>query len=176
MSGRKIIDTIKSVHEKGGTTVSLEFFPAKTEEGVSNLLSRIEVSVCFVHNTRNSSPPLHHCQRMAPSSLPMYCPDWGAILLPTLMINRTWPIDCNRPLSLWPGVLLLRTRCVDFFYQYAVTHRRNTQETFVPSFHSRVLSQPILLHDSHCGSKSARPCRRNLGSISWCIWPATYPR
>ena len=41
--GRKIIDTIRSVQEQGGTTVSLEFFPAKTEEGISNLLARIEV-------------------------------------------------------------------------------------------------------------------------------------
>lgn len=39
---RKIIDTIKNVQEKGGTTVSFEYFPAKTEEGVSNLLARIE--------------------------------------------------------------------------------------------------------------------------------------
>ena len=40
----KIIDSIHQTLEKGGTTVSLEFFPAKTEEGMSNLLSRIEVS------------------------------------------------------------------------------------------------------------------------------------
>lgn len=39
----KIIDTIRAVQEQGGTTVSLEFFPAKTEEGISNLLARIEV-------------------------------------------------------------------------------------------------------------------------------------
>jgi hypothetical protein len=43
---RKIIDSIKVVQEQGGTTVSLEFFPAKTEEGISNLLARIEVRVC----------------------------------------------------------------------------------------------------------------------------------
>jgi len=40
--GRKIIDTVRAVQEQGGTTISLEFFPAKTEEGVSNLLARIE--------------------------------------------------------------------------------------------------------------------------------------
>lgn len=39
----KIIDAINRTYASGGTTVSLEFFPAKTEEGVSNLLSRIEV-------------------------------------------------------------------------------------------------------------------------------------
>jgi 5,10-methylenetetrahydrofolate reductase len=40
----KIIDLIQDTYSRQGITVSLEFFPAKTEEGVSNLLSRIEVS------------------------------------------------------------------------------------------------------------------------------------
>jgi 5,10-methylenetetrahydrofolate reductase len=42
----KIIDAINRTYASSGTTVSLEFFPAKTEEGVSNLLSRIEVRGC----------------------------------------------------------------------------------------------------------------------------------
>ncbi|KAA0154576.1 hypothetical protein FNF27_02305 [Cafeteria roenbergensis] len=40
--GNKIIDRIREVHAAGGTTVSLEFFPAKTSKGVDNLLARIE--------------------------------------------------------------------------------------------------------------------------------------
>jgi len=40
----RIIDSVNATYARGDTTISLEFFPAKTEEGVSNLLSRIEVS------------------------------------------------------------------------------------------------------------------------------------
>lgn len=38
----KIIDKITSIHAENGTTVSFEFFPAKTEAGVFNLLNRVE--------------------------------------------------------------------------------------------------------------------------------------
>lgn len=38
----KIIEKINHVHENGGTTISFEFFPAKTEAGVFNLLNRVE--------------------------------------------------------------------------------------------------------------------------------------
>ena len=37
----KIIDKIQKVYEEGGTTVSFEYFPAKTEAGISNLLNRV---------------------------------------------------------------------------------------------------------------------------------------
>jgi methylenetetrahydrofolate reductase (NADPH) len=37
----KIIDKILQTYADGGTTVSFEYFPAKTEAGVSNLLNRI---------------------------------------------------------------------------------------------------------------------------------------
>ncbi|KAM3577743.1 hypothetical protein VYU27_000287 [Nannochloropsis oceanica] len=49
--GRKIIDTIQTVLADGGTTVSLEFFPAKTEEGMGNLLARIEAMVLQLQPT-----------------------------------------------------------------------------------------------------------------------------
>jgi len=51
MGGRKIIDTIHSVLAEGGTTLSLEFFPAKTEEGMGNLLARIEDMVARLQPT-----------------------------------------------------------------------------------------------------------------------------
>jgi methylenetetrahydrofolate reductase (NADPH) len=51
MGGRKIIDTIQTVLADGGTTVSLEFFPAKTEEGMGNLLARIEAMVLQLQPT-----------------------------------------------------------------------------------------------------------------------------
>jgi len=51
MGGRKIIDTIQTVLADGGTTVSLEFFPAKTEEGMGNLLARIEAMVLTLQPT-----------------------------------------------------------------------------------------------------------------------------
>ena len=38
---RKIIDKIRKAYEEGGTTVSFEYFPAKTEAGISNLLNRV---------------------------------------------------------------------------------------------------------------------------------------
>lgn len=41
----KIIDTITKVTAEGGTVVSFEFFPAKTDAGVDNLLTRIETLV-----------------------------------------------------------------------------------------------------------------------------------
>ena len=37
----KIIDKILKTYEDGGTTVSFEYFPAKTEAGISNLLNRV---------------------------------------------------------------------------------------------------------------------------------------
>jgi 5,10-methylenetetrahydrofolate reductase len=39
----RIIESIKQAYAEGKTTVSFEFFPAKTEEGIDNLLQRIEV-------------------------------------------------------------------------------------------------------------------------------------
>lgn len=41
----KIIDTLRAAEAEGRTVVSLEFFPAKTESGVTNLLARIETMV-----------------------------------------------------------------------------------------------------------------------------------
>lgn len=38
----RIIDAIRKAYSEGKTTVSFEFFPAKTEEGIDNLLMRIE--------------------------------------------------------------------------------------------------------------------------------------
>ena len=38
----KISDKLSKLQKDGGTSVSFEFFPAKTEDGVDNLLQRIE--------------------------------------------------------------------------------------------------------------------------------------
>ena len=38
----KIVDKIQALHAQGGTAVSFEFFPAKTEAGIANLLRRVE--------------------------------------------------------------------------------------------------------------------------------------
>ncbi|CAM9797046.1 unnamed protein product [Phaeothamnion confervicola] len=38
----RIVESIKAAYAEGRTTVSFEFFPAKTAEGVDNLLQRIE--------------------------------------------------------------------------------------------------------------------------------------
>ena len=38
----RIIDKLNKIKEDGETSVSLEFFPAKTKAGVGNLLRRIE--------------------------------------------------------------------------------------------------------------------------------------
>ena len=42
MVGQKIIDKINAVHAEGGITTSFEFFPAKTDTGIFNLLNRVE--------------------------------------------------------------------------------------------------------------------------------------
>jgi 5,10-methylenetetrahydrofolate reductase len=40
----RIVDKIKQAHAEGKTTVSFEFFPAKSEEGTANLLQRVSAN------------------------------------------------------------------------------------------------------------------------------------
>lgn len=54
----KIIELIESAHSTGGNVVSFEFFPAKTEGGVANLLQRyvqftkFELDIYLIMTTR----------------------------------------------------------------------------------------------------------------------------
>lgn len=70
----RIIDTIRAVQERGGICYSFEYFPAKTVDGVSNLLARIEVRFRYTRvglgwlvvgaETRGAhDPPLHKTRR-----------------------------------------------------------------------------------------------------------------